>query len=118
MISIKRVFEKRAAADGYRVLVDRLWPRGVRKEALALNYWAKELAPSTELREFYHHDAKRWDKFVALFHEELQASPAAMKTLTVLAEKAKYVNVTLLFASREPLRNNAAVIKDVLETHF
>jgi uncharacterized protein YeaO (DUF488 family) len=117
MIKLKRVFDKRADDDGYRVLVDRLWPRGVRKESLALNYWAKELSPSTELREFYHHDPRRWAVFRDRFRDELY-NPAAIKTLTRLGELAKAGTVTLIFASREPVKNNAAVVKELLETHF
>jgi uncharacterized protein YeaO (DUF488 family) len=115
MIRIKRVFERRAEDDGYRVLVDRLWPRGVRKESAALDYWAKELSPTDALREFYHHDPKRWSAFQARFRQELKA-PAALKTLATLAEMSRERTVTLVFASREPVRNNAAVVKAVLES--
>jgi uncharacterized protein YeaO (DUF488 family) len=114
MVRIKRVFEKKSPDDGWRVLVDRQWPRGVRKESAALNYWAKELAPSEELREFYHHDPRRWGLFQARLRAELK-SPAALKTLEALAERAKTETVTLVFGSREPLMNNAAVVKDLLE---
>jgi len=116
VIKIKRVFEKRSDDDGYRVLVDRLWPRGVRKESAALSYWAKELSPSEALREFYHHDPKRWTAFQGRFRQELRA-PAAVKTLMDLAALSKTQNVTLLFASRELVKNNAAVVKEVLETY-
>lgn len=114
MVRIKRVFEKKSADDGYRVLVDRQWPRGVRNESAALNYWAKELAPSEELREFYHHDPKRWGLFQAKLRAELQ-TPAAQKTLAALTERAKTGVVTLLFGSREPVMNNATVVKDLIE---
>ncbi|MFI5363884.1 MAG: DUF488 domain-containing protein [Elusimicrobiota bacterium] len=118
MIRIKRVFEKRAEDDGYRVLVDRLWPRGVRKEAAALGYWAKELSPSSELRKFYHHDPRLWNAFQGRFREELKNNPAAIETLTRLGELAKTGTVTLLYGSRETVKNNAAVVKDILEAHF
>lgn len=117
MVRIKRVFDRKSPDDGYRVLVDRLWPRGVRKESAALGYWAKELSPSEELREFYHHDPKRWGLFQARLRGELQ-TPAAVKTLTALAERAKTGTVTLVFGSREPVMNNATVVKDVLETYL
>jgi uncharacterized protein YeaO (DUF488 family) len=109
MVRIKRVFEKKSLDDGYRVLVDRLWPRGIRKESAALNYWAKELAPSEELREFYHHDPKRWGLFQAKFRAEL------MKTLADLSQRARTETVTLVFGSREPVMNNATVVKDLLD---
>lgn len=113
MILVKRVFDKRSEEDGYRILVDRRWPLGLRKEAAALDYWAKELSPSEELREFYRHEPKRWNAFQFRFREELKA-PAALKTLAALAETSKSRTVTLLFASREPVRNNATVVKEVL----
>lgn len=113
MVRIKRVFDRRSPEDGYRVLVDRLWPRGVRKESAALDYWAKELAPSEELREFYHHIPGKWNAFQARFRQELK-SPAAQKTLERLAGLARTGDVCLVFASREPARNNAAVVRDVL----
>jgi uncharacterized protein YeaO (DUF488 family) len=115
MVRIKRVFDKKSPDDGYRILVDRLWPRGVRKESLALDYWAKELSPSDELREFYHHDPRRWGLFQAKFRAELKA-PAAQLTLAQLAETARKETVTLLFASREPVKNNATVVKELLES--
>ena len=117
MIRIKRVFEKRADDDGYRVLVDRQWPLGVRKEAADLYLWAKELAPSEELREFYRHDLKRWNAFREGLRNELH-NPAAIKTLTRLGELAKTRTVTLVFGSREPVKNNATVVKELLEAHF
>ena len=114
MVRIKRIFEKKSPDDGYRVLVDRQWPRGVRKESAALDYWAKELSPTEELREFYHHDPKRWRAFQARFRQELKTA-AALKTLMDLAELSKSRTVTLLFGSRELAMNNAAVVKEVLE---
>ena len=116
-IRIKRVFERRAPDDGWRVLVDRQWPLGVRKESAALDYWAKELAPSEELREFYRHDARRWIAFQMRLRAELADSPAACDTLASLAEVAKTENVTLVFASREPVRNNATVVKEIIQDH-
>lgn len=116
MIRIKRVFDKRADEDGYRVLVDRKWPTGLRKEAAALDYWAKELAPSETLFDFYQHDPRRWMSFRARFREELKASPAARATLSALAELSKNRPVTLLFSSRDAKRNAASVVKDAVET--
>lgn len=116
MIKTKRIFLKRADEDGYRVLVDRKWPLGIRKEAAALDYWAKELAPSDALREFYQHDPKRWMSFRARFREELKASTAAKATMVTLAALSKTRTVTLVFGSREEKRNAAAVVQDAIET--
>jgi uncharacterized protein YeaO (DUF488 family) len=115
MIRIKRVFERRSPDDGWRVLVDRKWPLGVRKESAALDYWAKELAPSEELREFYRHDPRRWNAFRQRLREELK-SAAALATLEKLAELAKTGTVTLVFGSREPVRNNATVVMELLRS--
>jgi uncharacterized protein YeaO (DUF488 family) len=115
VIRLKRVYERRSPDDGWRVLVDRWWPRGVRKESAALDCWAKELAPSDALIELFHHDPRRWSAFQSRFREELKA-PAARKTLAELAERAKTGAVTLIFASRDARRNNAAVVKQVLES--
>jgi uncharacterized protein YeaO (DUF488 family) len=116
-IRTKRVFDRRSPDDGWRVLVDRKWPLGVRKESAALDYWAKELAPSEELREFYRHDARRWLAFQMRLRDELRASTAALDTLASLAELAKAETVTLVFASREPVRNNATVVKEILQDY-
>lgn len=117
MIRMKRAFDKASPEDGYRVLVDRKWPLGVRKEALALGYWAKELAPSEALREFYHHDPRLWEEFRERFRDELQ-NDAAIKTLTDLGARSKTGVVTLVYASREPRRNNAFVVKQIIDTYF
>jgi uncharacterized protein YeaO (DUF488 family) len=114
VIRTKRVFDKRSDEDGCRVLVDRKWPLGIRKEAAALDYWAKELAPTEELRAFFQHDPKRWMAFRARFREELKA-PAALKTLALLAETSKSRTVTLLYATRESTRNGATIVKETLE---
>jgi len=116
MIRLKRVFEKRADDDGYRVLVDRKWPTGVRKESAALDYWAKELAPSEALAEFLRADPRLWLPFRARFRKELKASPAALKTLTTLAERSKTQAVTLLSGARDPRHAAAAILKEALES--
>ena len=114
MIRIKRAFEKKAPDDGYRVLVDRIWPRGIDKGPAAFDSWAQELAPSQGLRDYYYENPKRWDEFQDRFREELKSGPAR-KTIEALAEKAKTQTVTLLHGSRELVKNNAAVIKEVIE---
>ena len=116
MIRLKRVYDKRADDDGYRVLVDRRWPEGLRKESAALDYWAKELAPSAALSEFLSGDPRRWLPFRARFRAELKASPAALKTLTSLAELSKTRAVTLLSASRNPEHSPASVLREALES--
>ena len=115
MVKIKRAFEKKAPEDGYRVLVDRAWPRGIPTGPGAFDYWAQELAPSAGLREFYLKDPRKWPEFRDSLREELKVSPAR-RTLERLAETAKTGTVTLLHGSRELEKNNASVVKEIIES--
>ena len=110
-IRLKRVFGPAAAADGERILVDRLWPRGMRKEAAALDGWMKELAPSTELRRWFGHDPARWEGFRKRYEAELAQH---RDLLDELRRRARQHRVTLLFAARDEAHNEAVVLKDVL----
>lgn len=110
-IRLKRVFGPAAAADGERILVDRLWPRGMRKEAAALDGWMKELAPSTELRRWFGHDPARWEGFRERYEAELAQH---RDLLDELRRRARKHRVTLLFAARDEAHNEAVVLKDVL----
>ena len=114
-VSVKRVYEAPAASDGVRVLVDRLWPRGLTKEQAAVKHWLRDLAPSNELRQWYHANPEAWPQFRRQYMKEL-ASPkaaAAVEKLYKLAEAKK--KLTLLYASRNTERNNATVLKEHLE---
>ena len=117
MVKIKRAFDRKDPEDGYRVLVDRDWPRGIPTGPGAFDYWAQELAPSAGLREFYRKDPKKWPEFRERLREELRIPPAR-KTLERLALSAKTETVTLLHGSRETERNNAAVVKELIESIF
>lgn len=108
---IKRIHEPADPADGYRVLVDRLWPRGVSKERAELGRWLKEIAPSTELRTWWHHDPAEWPEFNARYRAELDQNPAVAELLDVLDS---HPVVTLLYGARDPLLNQAAVLRDYL----
>ena len=112
-IRIKRVYEPPEAADGRRVLVDRLWPRGISKEAAKIDHWAKEASPSTALRKEFHGNPERWDEFRAAYALELAQEPAHAAALALLAE-AKAGVVTLLYAAKDETRNNAAALRDWL----
>lgn len=114
-IQIKRVYDAPEASpgDGYRIFVDRLWPRGESKEKFHYDLWAKNISPSTELREWYHADeVNRWADFVNRYMEELKQSPAAN---TLRQEISKYPVVTLLYASRDTTHNNAVVLSHFLQ---
>lgn len=110
----KRAYEEPEPHDGYRVLVDRLWPRGLSKEQLRVDAWLKELAPSTELRRWFGHEPARWEEFRRRYLEEL-AAPERQALLADLAERSRSGNVTLVFAAREERYSNAAVIKEAIE---
>ncbi|MEG0821547.1 MAG: DUF488 domain-containing protein [Burkholderiaceae bacterium] len=113
-IQIKRAYEPAAADDGQRILVDRLWPRGISKEHAHLDLWAKEISPSTELREAFHHDPGRLADFVRAYHAELDANPSAVAQLTALARKGR---LTLIYGAKDEVDNNAAVLRDYLLAH-
>jgi uncharacterized protein YeaO (DUF488 family) len=111
VVQTKRAYEAATRSDGYRVLIDRLWPRGVRKEALALDVWAKELAPSGDLRRWFGHDPGRWKGFAERYRRELRA-PAARERLDDLARRAATGTVTLVYGARDEQHNDAVVVRD------
>ena len=111
-IALKRVYEKASPADGYRVLVDRLWPRGMSKANAHLDEWLKCLAPSEELRKWFGHDPARWGEFRMRYVSELKHHREQLRALAATARKKP---VTLVFAARDEERNNAVVIKQYLQ---
>lgn|SRR5690606_15521164 len=110
-IRVKRVYEAPAADDGQRFLVDRLWPRGVRRDALQFDGWLKELAPSDELRKSFGHDPEHWDEFRRRYFAELAEQRQAVAELVAAADRGP---VTLLFAARDEQRNNAVALREYL----
>jgi uncharacterized protein YeaO (DUF488 family) len=112
MIQVKRVYESAVPTDGWRVLVDRLWPRGIRKEALCLDGWLKDVAPSDALRRWFKHDPAKWKEFQRRYRVELNDRPEAWRSLL---EAAVSGNLTLLFSPHDTERNNAVVLKALLE---
>jgi len=112
MIKLKRVYEKPSPDDGFRVLVERLWPRGVSKEEARLDMWLKEVAPSPELRKWYSHDQAKWSEFQERYRSELKKHEDLIKQLR---EKGAADTVTLVYASRDQEHNSARVLKKVLE---
>jgi uncharacterized protein YeaO (DUF488 family) len=112
MIQIKRVYEPTVKADGQRFLVERLWPRGIKKEALRMTAWLKDVAPSNELRQWFNHEPAKWKEFQRRYRAELNGKP---ETWEPLLETAKTGAVTLLFSAHDLEHNNAQVLKTFLE---
>lgn len=112
MVHIKRIYEAPDASDGYRVLVDRLWPRGVSKEKAALDIWLKEIGPSNELRKWFGHKPERFEEFTARYTAELQTNPAAQELRNIIAG---HKVVTLLYSAHDPEANQAVVLQKFLE---
>lgn len=112
MLQIKRVYEKAEKRDGTRFLVERLWPRGIRKESLKMKAWLKDVAPSPELRKWFGHDPEKWQEFQKRYRAELRVHPEAWQPIL---EAAKNNDVTLLYSARDIERNSALLLKDFLE---
>lgn len=112
-LKLKRAYEPPAESDGLRVLVDRLWPRGLSKAEAKVEFWAKEVAPSNALRRWYQHELEKWPEFRRRYLDELRSNAAAVKELTAEIGRG---NATLLFSSKELTHNNAVVLKEHLET--
>ena len=113
---IKRVYDDPEPGDGYRVLVDRLWPRGIKKACLSYDEWAKEITPSPGLRTWFHDDISRhWEEFTSMYKEELEHSQAVKDFLSRIGT---YPVVTLLYASKDPVHNHARILQNYLETQL
>jgi uncharacterized protein YeaO (DUF488 family) len=110
-IKLKRAYEAPARDDGRRVLVDRVWPRGIRKEAAAVDLWLKDVAPSMELRKWFGHDPERWAEFRRRYRAELAKHPEALAELRRLARGG---TLTLVYGARDPLHNQAVVLRELL----
>ena len=112
MIRIKRVYEQPSRGDGKRILIDRLWPRGIKKEDAHIDEWLKEIAPSNELRKWFDHDPNKWGEFKKRFFAELQGRQGVMDGIVSSARRG---TVTLLFASKEERFNNAVALKEYID---
>ncbi len=112
-VRIKRIYGEPAADDGFRVFIDRLWPRGLKKEQVRFDLWLKDVAPSTELRRWFGHDPGKWEEFKVRYFRELDKQSEAVAELAAIAEGR---TVTLLFGARTERYSNAAALKEYLET--
>jgi uncharacterized protein YeaO (DUF488 family) len=113
-IKLKRAYEPRSSDDGTRILIDRLWPRGVKKANAAIDEWMKEIAPSTELRKWFGHDPERWPEFRRRYKSEIRQHAEQFDRLRHLAQRGR---VTLVFSAHDEAHNDAVVLKDLLLGH-
>lgn len=111
-VKIKRIYEPYSKDDGYRILVDRLWPRGIKKENSHIDKWLKEIAPSTELRKEFNHMVDKWEKFKIAYHSELKNSPAVDQ---LLDDIKNHKTITLLYAAKDEAHNHAFVLQDFIK---
>lgn len=114
MIQLKRAYDAAGKEDGTRLLVERLWPRGVKKEDLRLDGWLKDVAPSTELRKWFNHDPEKWAEFRRRYFAELKERPEALEPIVKAARKGR---VTLIFSSHDAEHNNAVALREYLAKH-
>jgi uncharacterized protein YeaO (DUF488 family) len=112
-LTIKRVYEAPEDSDGTRILVDRLWPRGLSKEKARVDLWLKEIAPSTELRKWFGHDPQNWEKFRERYLQELKSNG---EPLAILRQHMRQGHVTLLYAARDEAHNEAVILRDLLKS--
>ncbi|MEM9617025.1 MAG: DUF488 family protein [Pseudomonadota bacterium] len=110
----KRAYDAPAKSDGYRVLVDRLWPRGLSKEVSAIDLWLKDVAPSAALRTWFNHQSERWPHFIRRYRLELQSDPLACDAFAHLQKLVQEKSVTLIYAARDEEHNNAVALKQFL----
>lgn len=113
-IQVKRVYEAATDSDGYRVLVDRLWPRGVSRQDAKIDLWLKDIAPSTELRKWFNHDRMKWDEFRERYSRELDSQPDTVKQLADLVHER---TVTLIYSAKDTTYNQAVALKEYLDRH-
>lgn len=114
-VKLKRAYDEPAAADGVRILVDRLWPRGMKKGAAAIDLWAKDLAPSTKLRKWFGHESARWTEFERRYTAEFRQHVDLLDKIRKLARRG---TVTLIYAARDQEHNEAVIIRDMLVASF
>jgi uncharacterized protein YeaO (DUF488 family) len=110
-VQLKRAYEAACVEDGYRVLVDRLWPRGISKESLQIDLWLKEIAPSNELRKWFKHDIAKWPEFQKRYRHELKAADEELK---ILRERMQAGPLTLVYGAKDKIHNQAVVLRDYL----
>jgi uncharacterized protein YeaO (DUF488 family) len=110
-IKLKRAYDSPSSGDGIRILIDRLWPRGVKKADAAIDLWAKDIAPSTALRKWFGHDPARWHKFRSRYSDEIHRNPGRLGEIRSLAQRGR---ITLIFAAQDEAHSDAGVLREIL----
>lgn len=113
MITIKRIYDKPEKKDGFRILVDRLWPRGFSKEKAKVDLWLRDVSPSDSLRKWFSHDPEKWDGFHSKYRDELKGKNEIIKKIRQIEKEKK--TITLLYSAKDEKHNNAVVLKDILQ---
>jgi uncharacterized protein YeaO (DUF488 family) len=111
-IQLKRAYDKPSSGDGYRILIDRIWPRGISKDELKIDEWLKDIAPSTDLRKWFGHEPVKWDDFKKRYFKELKQKKELTKKIT---EKMKNHNITFIYSAKDREHNNAVALKEYIE---
>ena len=114
MIKTRRIYDKPDADDGFRILVDRIWPRGLKKNDVKIDLWQKDIGPSSALRKWFNHDQRKWNEFKRRYYEELKDRKEIVK---LFLEKAEQGTITLLYSSKEEKYNNAIALKEYLQSN-
>ncbi|WNY28720.1 hypothetical protein MmiEs2_09230 [Methanimicrococcus stummii] len=117
-IQLKRAYDDVSDDDGYRILVDRLWPRGVSKERAQIDLWAKDITPTTDIREEFHHDPTLFPHFKEEYSGELKTNPKVSDFIQTVSDKLKKGNVTFVYAAKDPVYNHVVILKDYVEKHM
>jgi uncharacterized protein YeaO (DUF488 family) len=117
-LKMKRIYESTEETDGFRILVDRLWPRGVKKEAAQLDAWLKDSAPSPDLRKWFDHDREKFNTFKEQYEEELLTNPPTAAAAAEILKQLEATDVTLVYAARDPEINHVVVLRDFLESQM
>jgi len=113
-IYVKRIYEKPSGEDGFRILVDRLWPRGIKKENAKIDLWLKDIAPSNELRKWFGHKPEKWEEFKKMYFEELKLNSVTLTEITTLDNEI----ITFLYSAKEKKYNNAVALKEFVENYI
>jgi uncharacterized protein YeaO (DUF488 family) len=114
MIKTRRIYDKPEADDGFRILIDRIWPRGLKKNDVKIDLWQKDIAPSNAIRKWFNHDQRKWDEFKNSYYEELKDKQEIVR---LFLEKAEQGTITLLYSSKEEKYNNAIALKEFLQSN-